>query len=221
MVLTGAGAAWSAGMDLKEFFREGDALSPAARDIAQRTAVEWQGPRLREFRLPTIAMVNGYCFGGAFVPLVSCDLAIAAEDAVFGLSEVNWGIAPAGNVPIALLQTMGIRDAMYYTITAETFDGRKASQMGLVNEAVPSERLQARVLEIADVLKAKNLAVVRHAKEMLRYLRTMGFAEAQQYIDAKGRVGVVTDPERGREQGLKQFLDNKSYKPGFEAYTRG
>ena len=45
---------------------------------------------------PTIAMVNGWCFGGAFTPLVSCDLAIAAEEAIFGLSEINWGIIPAG-----------------------------------------------------------------------------------------------------------------------------
>ena len=51
---------------------------------------------------PTIAMVNGWCFGGAFTPLVSCDLAIAAEEAHFGLSEINWGIIPAGVVTKAV-----------------------------------------------------------------------------------------------------------------------
>ena len=52
------------------------------------------GASCSSIRKPTIAMVNGWCFGGAFTPLVSCDLAIAAEEATFGLSEINWGIIP-------------------------------------------------------------------------------------------------------------------------------
>ena len=52
---------------------------------------------LRGYAKPTIAMVNGWCFGGAFTPLVACDLAIAADEATFGLSEINWGIPPAAS----------------------------------------------------------------------------------------------------------------------------
>ncbi|MBL1100559.1 p-hydroxycinnamoyl CoA hydratase/lyase [Streptomyces coffeae] len=179
LVLTGAGTAFSAGMDLKEFFRESDQLSPRAAEIRQRSAYEWQGPRLRQFPLPTIAMVNGYCFGGGFVPLVSCDIGIAAEDAVFGLSEVNWGIIPGGNVPTAVVHTMSQRDAIYYSITGETFDGRRASEMRLVNEAVPADRLRERVIEIAEVLKTKNPTIMRRTKEMIRHIRNMGWTEAQ------------------------------------------
>ena len=79
-------------------------------------------------------MVNGWCLGGAFTPLIACDLAIAAEDARFGLSEINWGIIPAGNVSKAVSEVLGARAALYYIMTGETFDGRKAVSLGLVNE---------------------------------------------------------------------------------------
>ena len=80
-MLTGAGESFSAGMDLKEFFRETDPLSPPEREQIIRTNAQWQWRQLMFYPKPTIAMVNGWCFGGAFTPLVSCDLAIAAEEA--------------------------------------------------------------------------------------------------------------------------------------------
>ena len=144
LVLTGAGDSFSAGMDLKEFFRETDGMSPPEREQIIRTNAQWQWRQLMFYPKPTIAMVNGWCFGGAFTPLVSCDLAIAAEEATFGLSEINWGIIPAGVVTKAVAQVMSQRDALYYIMTGETFDGRKAAAMGLVNEAVPLSDLRAR-----------------------------------------------------------------------------
>jgi feruloyl-CoA hydratase/lyase len=220
LVLTGAGNSFTAGMDLKEYFREVDALPPIQREIRRRSAHEWQGPRLRGFPKPTIAMVNGYCFGGGFTPLVSCDIAVAAEDATFGLSEINWGIIPGGNVPTAIVHTMSLRDALYFSMTGETFDGRRAADMRLVTEAVPAERLRARVIEIAELLKSKNPTVVRGTKETVRHLRSMGWTEAEDYINAKLAAAIGTDPERGRAQGLNQFLDEKSIRPGLQGYKR-
>ena len=95
MVLTGAGESFSAGMDLKEYFREVDEAPEHVQRKVRRDANLWQWRMLRLFPKPTIAMVNGWCFGGAFCPLVACDLAIAADDATFGLSEIDWGIPPA------------------------------------------------------------------------------------------------------------------------------
>ncbi|NEW36039.1 p-hydroxycinnamoyl CoA hydratase/lyase [Nocardia cyriacigeorgica] len=218
LVLTGAGEAFSAGMDLKEFFRDTDALSQVERDIVQRSAFEWQGPRLRKFPLPTIAMVNGYCFGGAFLPMSNCDIAVAADDATFGLSEVNWGIIPGGNVPLAVVHTMTPRAAMYYSITGETFDGRTAAATGLVTESVPRDNLRARVLEIAEMLKSKNTTIVRGTKETIRHLRSMGWTEGENYINAKFAEALFSDTEGGRAKGLRQFLDEKSIRPGLEAY---
>ena len=126
-VLTGAGEAWSAGMDLKEYFRDNDDKPREATLKARRQAAAW-GNRLQYFEKPTIAMVNGWCFGGAFMPLVCCDLAIAADEAKFGLSEINWGILPGGNVTRAVAEVMSYRDGLYYIMTGELFDGRKAAE---------------------------------------------------------------------------------------------
>ncbi len=97
LVLTGAGESFSAGMDLKEYFREVDGGPEHVQRKVRRDSAYWQWRLLRTYPKPTIAMVNGWCFGGAFTPLVACDLAIAADEATFGLSEINWGIPPAAS----------------------------------------------------------------------------------------------------------------------------
>jgi feruloyl-CoA hydratase/lyase len=220
VVLTGAGASFSAGMDLKEFFRDLDSLPYVQQVHARRSAWIWQWRQLMAYPKPTIAMVNGWCFGGAFTPLVACDLAIAAEDAVFGLSEINWGIIPGGNVTRAVVATMNLRDAMYYVMTGETFDGRKAAQMGLVNEAVPKGRLRQRTRQLAETLLGKNPTVLRAAKIAVRHVQGMPWELSDDYLMAKGHQSRFLDGEDGRRQGLKQFLDEKSFKPGLRAYRR-
>ena len=220
LVLTGAGEAFCAGMDLKEFFRETDPLSPQEREQIIRTNAQWQWRQLMFYPKPTIAMVNGWCFGGAFTPLVSCDLAIAAEEAMFGLSEINWGIIPAGVVTKAVAQVMSQRDALYYIMTGETFDGRKAAAMNLVNEAVPLKDLRKRTRELAETLMSKNPTVLRAAKTAYRRVRDMSYDDANDYLMAKNDQSRFHDPECGRDQGLNQFLDEKSYRPGLQGYRR-
>jgi len=220
VVLTGAGDAFSAGMDLKEYFRDVDGLPYNQQVHKRRSAWQWQWRQLMAYPKPTIAMVNGWCFGGAFTPLVGCDLAIAAEDAVFGLSEINWGIIPGGNVTRSVVATMNLRDAMYYVMTGETFDGRKAAAMGLVNEAVPRSRLRKRTRELAKVLLGKNPTVLRAAKVAVRGVQGMSWELADDYLMAKSHQARYLDPEQGRAQGLKQFLDEKSFKPGLAPMRR-
>lgn len=219
VVLTGAGESWSAGMDLKEYFRDNDGKGRAATLRARRQSGGWW-QRLMFFEKPTIAMVNGWCFGGAFTPLVACDLAIAAEDAKFGLSEINWGILPGGNVTRAVAEVMRHRDALYYIMTGELFDGRKAADMGLVNEAVSAAGLEARVRAIADVLLEKNPVTLKAAKDTFKRVRNMPWDAADDYIYAKLEQMLFLDPTRGRDEGLKQFLDDKAYKPGLGAYKK-
>jgi trans-feruloyl-CoA hydratase/vanillin synthase len=216
VVLTGEGEAWSAGMDLQEYFRDIDDQPRWAQNRARGQTSAWQWRRLLGYMKPTIAMVNGWCFGGAFVPLVCCDIAIAAEDAVFGLSEVNWGIPPGGLVSRALAETISTRDAMYYVMTGETFDGRRAAEMRLVNEAVPRERLRERTIEIADKLAKLPTHVVHGAKVGVRQARLMSWEVAEDYLYAKLDQTVFVDPAGSREAGLTGFLDRKSYRPGLE-----
>ena len=220
LVLTGAGEAFSAGMDLKEYFRETDHLTPDERARIFRVNAQWQWRRLRFYPKPTIAMVNGWCFGGAFTPMIACDLAVAAESAVFGLSEINWGIIPAGIVTKAVAEAIGQRDALYYIMTGETFDGAQAARMRLVNEAVPAAQLRARVGALARTLLEKNPTTLKAAKHAYHRVRTMSWDDAEDYLFAKMDQMRFLDPEKGRDKGMSQFLDDKSYRPGLGTYRR-
>src|SRR3954447_13298026 len=220
LVLTGAGDAFSAGMDLKEYFREVDAAPDHVQRKVRRDSMLWQWRMLRVYPKPTIAMVNGWCFGGAFTPLVSCDLAVAADDATFGLSEVNWGIPPGGNVSRALAETVGTRDALLHIMTGRTFDGRRAAEMGLVNESVPRERLHDEVRELARELLGKSPAVLGAAKVGFKVALGMSWEQAEDYFYAKLDQSTFTDREGGRAEGLTQFLDDKRFRPGLGNYAR-
>ena len=220
VVLTGAGESFSAGMDLKEYFREVDGAPDSVQRRVRRDSAEWQWRLLRTYAKPTIAMVNGWCFGGAFTPVVACDLAIAADEATFGLSEVNWGIPPGGVVSKALADTIGSRAALLYIMTGRTFGGREAAEMGLVNSSVPLAGLRAEVEGLARELLAKNPVVLRAAKLGFKHCRTMSWDQAEDYLYAKLEQSQFLDTERGREQGLTQFLDEKRIRPGLQTYER-
>lgn len=221
LVLTGAGDSFSSGMDIKEYFREVDRATPVEVMRVRRESMGWQWRRLQYFPKPTIAMVNGWCFGGAFTPLVSCDLAVAAEEATFGLSEINWGIIPAGNVEKAFAEKVNQSDALYYLMTGDTFDGRKAAQMRLVNDAVPRAQLCAHTAALARRLMEKNPHVLSAIKLAYRRLKDMSWDVAEDYLYAKAQETYSTDPEQGRNEGMGQFLDEKSYRPGLANYRRG
>ena len=220
LVLTGAGDAWSAGMDLKEYFREVDGGPEHVQRRVRRDAAQWQWRLLRTYAKPTIAMVNGWCFGGAFTPLVACDLAIAADEATFGLSEINWGIPPGSVVSKALSDTVGSRAGLLYVMTGRTFDGTQAAAMGLVNSSVPRAQLRGEVEQLARELLAKNPVVLRAAKLGYKHTGTMSWDQAEDYLYAKLEQSQFLDSEGGREQGLGQFLDEKRIKPGLQTYER-
>lgn len=220
LVLTGEGESFSAGMDLKEYFREIDASPEIVQVKVRRDASTWQWKLLRHYAKPTIAMVNGWCFGGAFSPLVACDLAIAADESVFGLSEINWGIPPGNLVSKAMADTVGHREALYYIMTGETFTGPQAAKMGLVNRSVPLTELREATRELAATLRDKNPVVMRAAKIGFKMCRELTWEQNEEYLYAKLDQAQQLDPEQGRAQGLKQFLDEKSIKPGLESYQR-
>ncbi|TDQ85383.1 p-hydroxycinnamoyl CoA hydratase/lyase [Paraburkholderia silvatlantica] len=220
LVLTGEGSAWTAGMDLKEYFREVDAGPDVLQERIRRDASRWQWQLLRMYSKPTIAMVNGWCFGGGFSPLVACDLAIAADEATFGLSEINWGIPPGNLVSKAMADTVGHREALYYIMTGDTFTGQQAAKMGLVNKSVPLAQLREETIALAAKLLDKNPVVLRNAKHGFKRSRELTWEQNEDYLYAKLDQANHRDKEGGREQGLKQFLDEKSIKPGLQAYKR-
>ncbi len=219
LVITGAGESFSSGQDIRLYFR-GTEQDPATRYKARRASNQWRWQKLSTFPKPTIAMVNGFCFGGAFTQVAACDFAFAADEAVFGLSEVNWGILPGGIVSWNVVQCMNFRDAMWYAVTGETFDGKKAKEIGFVNKSYPRAQLKDEVTKFAKLLMEKSPAAVRYTKEAIRAVRFMNEPQAADYLMAKSDALKLNDKEGGRQEGMRQFLDEKSYRPGFGHFKR-
>lgn len=218
LVLTGEGSAWSAGMDLKEYFRETEAKGLGATRAAQREAYGWWR-RLRWFQKPTIAAVNGWCFGGGYGPLYSCDLAIAADEAQFALSEINWGILPGGGATKVVVDLLPMRDAMYHAMTGELIGGKQAAAWRLVNESVPLAELEVRVTALANVLLAKNPVALKATKDAVRRCKEMGYDAAEDYL-IRAQEAANSYDNSGRKEGIRQFIDEKSYKPGLGTYDK-
>ena len=220
VVITGAGGNFSAGQDLQKFFRELE-NNPREKKRAAEAANRWRWERLYNYDKPTIAMVHGYCVGGAFMQLLGCDFAIAAENATFSLSEVNWGILPGALVSKVVADMVLPRHALYYACLGDAFDGTEAARIGMVNYAVPLEKLEAAVEDLAERLMKKSPAVLRATKQAIRHVRTMDVPQAYDYLAEKGRAIKVNDKEDSYNTGLRQFLDEKGYKPTFGPFKLG
>jgi trans-feruloyl-CoA hydratase/vanillin synthase len=115
---------------------------------------------------------------------------------------------------------MGHRQALYYIMTGETFTGKEAAEMGLVNRSVPKDQLREETVKLAQNLLQKNPVVLRYAKQGFKRCRELTWDQNEDYLYAKTDQSNQRDPEKGRKEGLKQFLDDKSIKPGLQAYKR-
>ena len=219
VVLTGAGNAFSAGQDLKEFFR-GLADKPVERKRATEAANRWRWDRLYNFDKPTIAMVNGYCVGGAFMQLVACDFAIAANEAEFSLSEINWGMIPGGLVTRVLTEALGYRDALELCLTGRAFGGEEAARLRLVNYSVPLAGLRERTIGLAQDLMSKDPDAFRITKQAVRRVRRLSFDESYDYLSAKVSELRQTGQDRAFKQGIGQFIDEKTYRPVYGSFER-
>ncbi|NBC36055.1 p-hydroxycinnamoyl CoA hydratase/lyase [Novosphingobium sp. FSY-8] len=217
LVLTGEGEAFSAGMDLKEYFRENEAKGLWATRKAQREAYGWW-ERLRWYEKPTIGMINGWCFGGAYGPLYAVDIAVASDDAQFGLSEINWGILPGGGASKVAQELMPLRKAMYHAMMGENLTGKQAEAQGLVTESVPADQLKARVTAIAEALLKKDANALRATKWAMRRMVEMTYENAEDYLiraqEALNGFGGL----EARKEATKQFLDEKTFKPGLGTF---
>jgi trans-feruloyl-CoA hydratase/vanillin synthase len=218
LVVTGAGESFSAGQDLKEYFKEvGD--DQAQRNLNKRISDDWRNRLLRLFPKPTIAMINGHCFGGAFTIVAACDFAIAADDAQFGLSEVNWGAIPGGMVSKVIGAQMSYRDALYYAMTGERFDGAKAAEMRWINKSVPRDQLDGEVRDLALRLAKMDAAALWSTKEAFKLVQDMSWDQAFHWLLAKSNeLKFRHSIEGSGEEGLDKFL-RKEFKPGLGSHT--
>lgn len=216
IVLTGAGAAFCAGMDLKEIFHELKDR-PAAYDRIIRMATEWRGRTLRYYPKPTIAMVNGYCFGGAFSIVEACDIAVAADEATFGLSEINFRGFPGGSVSKSLANMIHGRDALFYAMTGRTFGGLIAAQMKLVNFSFPLVKLREETMVIAREIASKDPHSLRATKDAYRFSLEMTWEASMNYTGAKEVELQLAQKIGWKDEGVADFVEGK-FKPGFEGH---
>jgi len=138
VLLRGAGKHFQAGADLG-FLREAAAMPPADNLEISRLTVAALGALYR-YPKPTLALVHGGCFGGGVGMVAACDMAIAAEDAVFAISEVRRGVTPAPILPM-LVAKMGLGGVSRYALSAERFGAAEALRLGLVQELCPADKL--------------------------------------------------------------------------------
>jgi trans-feruloyl-CoA hydratase/vanillin synthase len=218
VVITGAGDAFSAGMDLKEYFMDLKD-KPDEYDRINRLSIEWRGRTIRHFPKPTIAMVNGFCFGGALPIVESCDLALCADEATFGLSEINYKNFPAGSVTRSLVNIMQPRDLLWHTLTGRSWNGKKSEEMRFVNVSVPLADLRGETLAVAREIAAKDPSALTAAKETYRFSLGLDWDTAVNFANAKLAQHQKRQNDAFRSEGIADFLDGK-YKPGLESHER-
>jgi trans-feruloyl-CoA hydratase/vanillin synthase len=220
VVVTGTEDAFCGGMDLEECFLE-PFSNPEEFARVNGVALTWFR-RLKSFPAVTLAKVNGWTFGGGVELVGICDIAIAAEDAIFGLSEINFGIFPGGGTMWATAHNLSRKQALYYSLTGETFTGREAVSLGLVNKAVPREQLDAVTAQVIARLVNKNAVTLRQVKEVYEKSIWMDFDDSIDWEMAKlAELSYLTRNEWIRK-ALAQFK-RREYRPGLEAYdlTKG
>src|SRR6266571_6173556 len=154
-------------------------------DPAFKTAIRADTMRfhetLRNFPKPTIAFVNGVCFGGGVTLCLDCDLSVASEKAVFGLPEIKYGIVPA-YAGTAVLNSMQRRQALWLILTGENITAQEAYRYGLVNKVVPHEKLRDEEHRLYDLMSGYDLAALMacklHADDTLAFGYS-GYAKSQ------------------------------------------
>ncbi len=149
LVIRGAGKHFQAGADINWLGRA--ANYPPEQAFAASMATTRAMQMLNELSCPTIAVVQGACFGGGCGMICCCDVVLADPEAIFGLTEVRVGVAPT---PISthMVHAMGLRHTRRYALTGERFGAAEALRIGLVHEVVPAEKREARLAEIVDAI---------------------------------------------------------------------
>jgi len=197
-VLTGAGdRAFCTGMDLKS----------AIPALTAGDSMGYEDPAKRPFQnvyKPIVAAVNGVCVAGGLEFLQGTDIRIAAENAVFGLTEVRWGVVPAGGSHIRLPQQIPWAVAMELLLTGGTIDARRAYEVGLINRVVPAGRLLEEAMGMAERICANGPLAVRTAKE----IAVRALNNEPGFVLEKTMAARVFQSEDARE-GPRAFVEKR------------
>ena len=205
VVLKGNGRHFQAGADLKWI----NAVRPQSPDVnhAASQATAEAVDRLNRLPVPVVALVQGGCFGGGTGIVSACDVVIAADNAIFSIAEVRWGLH-AGIIIPHLNDAIGVRQVRRYALTGERFGAEEARRIGLVHEVVPLVGLEARGAEIvAQILENSSKAMAKTKQHILEHARG-GF-------DRETYDVLVTSHAEARQtadaaEGLASFAEKRS-----------
>src|SRR5205823_5423170 len=132
--------------------------------------------RLNMAPVPTVALVHGGCFGGGTGIVAACDVAIAADNAVFSIAEVRWGLTAAIIIP-QLTDAIGVRQVRRYALTGERFGAEEARRIGLVHQVVPLAELEAAGARVVDHL-------LQNGPEAIAQTKALAIEQAWSNLDA-------------------------------------
>lgn len=210
VVLTGQGKSFSAGGDLNWMRRM--ATYSEAENVADGMALAELLRVLNELNKPTVARVNGAAFAGGIGLICCCDIAVAAEDAVFSISEVRLGLVPATISPY-VVNAIGARQARRYFLTAERFSAAEGKRIGLVHETVPLAQLDAAVEAIVEALLEGGASGQSRSKRLIDEVRDRPVTTQVQALTARV-IAEARASDEGRE-GLAAFFGKR--KPGWRS----
>ncbi|HEX8602588.1 MAG TPA: enoyl-CoA hydratase/isomerase family protein [Pseudoduganella sp.] len=204
IVLASNGAAYCAGADLNWMKKMAgyseDENRADAIQLANMLRTIYTCPK------PVVAKVHGDCFGGGVGLVAACDIAIAAEDAHFCLSEVKLGLIPATISPY-VIKAMGENAARRYFLTAERFNAREALRIGLVHDVATGSSLDGQVEAIAGALAANSPNAVQQAKALVREIASEAITDTL-VADTAHRIAQIRASGEGRE-GVAAFLEKR------------
>lgn len=205
LLLRGRGKHFSAGADLA-WMQHSATLDYNANLNDARELAELMYS-LHDLKVPTLAVVQGAAFGGAVGLVSCCDMAIGADDALFSLSEVRIGLAPAVISPF-VVQAIGERAARRYALSAERFDGNRARELGLLAECYPAAELDAQVDSWINNLLLNSPQAMAVSKELLREVGPAALSsELRRYTEnAIARIRVSAEGQ----EGLNAFLHKRT-----------
>jgi len=206
VVLAAAGKQFSAGHDLKEMTAH-RSDSDGGRAFFEQTFARCSRlmQSIVDWPKPVIAEVDGIATAAGCQLVASCDLAIASEQARFGVNGIDVGLF-CSTPAVALTRVVSRKLAMEMLLTGEMIDAETALEFGLVNRVVPREALTQAVAEYAQAIAAKSPSAVKLGKGAVRNQAAMSLADAYEHTS---RVMVENMLSADAAEGIRAFLEKR------------
>ena len=220
VLLTGVEESFSAGLDLDISFLQTMEKSDSSsfRDVMDPILAWYK--KLYNLQRPTVAAVNGHCYGGGVVPVSLCDVAIASDRSRYCLSEINFAHFPAGGTTWAVSHFLLPKHYEYLCLSGDRIGAEEACRMGLVTKVVPHEELEEAAWAMVRKLAGKHPEAYRTAKTMCRMTGKMSFWEAVELEMAHIHENYFLTEGEMVKVALQQFKQKKIRTGAGETYKR-